>query len=75
MLIPELHGIKATVEAKATKTKVQNLASAINKTTLAAIHKRTDGKKAVGVDGVTKWEYEENLDENCNYSSLLRKKL
>jgi len=66
MLIPELHGIKQTVEAKAIQAKVMNLASAINKATLAAIHKGMDGKKAVGVDGVDKWEYQEHLDENLD---------
>jgi len=41
-----------------------NLASAINKATLKAVNKRTDGKKAAGIDGVTKRDYEERLDEN-----------
>ena len=27
-------------------------------------HKELDGKKATGLDGVTKAEYEENLEEN-----------
>jgi group II intron reverse transcriptase/maturase len=66
MLVPELHGIKRTVEAKAKRAKVMNLASSINKATLAAIHKEMDGKKAVGVDGVNKWEYQEHLDENLD---------
>jgi len=64
MLIPELLRIKQTVEEKAARSKVMNLASSINKATLTAIHKRTNGKKAVGVDGVNKWEYQEHLDEN-----------
>jgi len=64
MLIAEMHRIKQTVVAKAANTKAMNLASAINQTTIKAVHKRTDGKKAVGVDGVTKWDYEANLDEN-----------
>ncbi|MDR1629529.1 MAG: hypothetical protein LBS36_04870 [Oscillospiraceae bacterium] len=64
MLIPELLGIKRTVEEKATQAKVMNLASAINKETLTAIHKGMDAKKAVGVDGVDKWAYQEHLDEN-----------
>ena len=63
-MIPELLGIKRTVEAKAKREKAMNLASAINKDTLRAVHKRTDGKKAVGIDGVTKWDYQERLDEN-----------
>ena len=64
MLIPELHGIKQKVELKAKDGKAMNLASAITQTVLKAIHKGIDGKKAVGTDGVNKWEYEENLDEN-----------
>ena len=64
MLIAELHRIKQTVEAKATQTKVMNLASAINPRTVKAIHNMTDGKKAAGIDGVTKSEYEARLDEN-----------
>lgn len=64
MLIPELHRIKQTVETKATGTRAMNLASAINETTLKSIHKRTDSKKAVGIDGVGKAEYEKQLDEN-----------
>ena len=71
MLIPELHGIKRTVEIKASQTKVMNLASAINASTLKSIHKRTDGKKAVGLDGVTKQEYEVHLEENIE--NLLRR--
>ena len=67
MLIPGLHGIKRTVEVKATQAKVMNLASFINKDTLTAIHKETDGKKAVGVDGVNKAEYHEHLDRNLDF--------
>jgi len=44
--------------------KAQNLASNINKETLLAIHTRMDGKKAVGVDSVTKEDYAENLMGN-----------
>ena len=63
-MIPELLGIKRIVEEKAKGGKAQNLASAINKDTLSAIHRGMDGKKAVGVDGVTKWEYQEQLEDN-----------
>ena len=65
-LIAELLGIKRTVEEKAKGTRAQNLASAVNKETLEAIHKGMDGKKAVGVDGVTKAGYQEHLDENLD---------
>jgi retron-type reverse transcriptase len=36
----------------------------INEDLLRRCHKEMDGKKATGVDNVTKAEYEENLDEN-----------
>lgn len=36
----------------------------INKELLKDCHKEMDGKKAVGIDGVTKEEYGRNLDEN-----------
>ena len=36
----------------------------INEETLENCHRKMDGKKAVGIDGVTKEEYEENLKEN-----------
>ena len=64
MLIPELHRIKQIVGAKAKQSKVMNLASTINQRTIRAVHNRTDVKKAVGVDGVSKYEYEARLDEN-----------
>jgi len=38
----------------------------INEELLRECHKEMDGKKATGVDNVTKAEYEENLDENLN---------
>ena len=65
-MIPELCRIKQTVEAKAKQIKVLNLASAINKITLNAVNKKTDGKKAVGVDRVTKQDYQANLDDNLS---------
>lgn len=36
----------------------------INEELLEQCHRKLDGKKAVGVDRVTKMEYEENLKEN-----------
>ena len=36
----------------------------MNKELLMLCHKEIDGKKATGLDGVTKAEYEENLEEN-----------
>lgn len=64
-MINELLGIQFNI-AKADRTdhKVQNLASHINKETLLAIHKQMDGRKAKGIDGTTKEEYEVNLEAN-----------
>lgn len=36
----------------------------VNYDSLLSEHKRQDSKKAKGIDGVSKWDYEENLDEN-----------
>lgn len=36
----------------------------INKELLKSCHEKMDGKKAVGIDGVTKEEYERNLEQN-----------
>ena len=36
----------------------------INKELLIQCHKELNGKKAKGIDGVTKTEYEENLEQN-----------
>jgi len=36
----------------------------INEEMLKACHRSMDGKKAVGIDGITKADYEENLEEN-----------
>ena len=63
-MVAELLEIKETVEAKATRAKAQNLASAINVPVLRAIHVGMDAKKATGIDKVTKLEYHEHLDDN-----------
>lgn len=46
--------------------KVQNLMALVNKENLTSKHKVQAKKKATGVDGVTKSEYSQNLDENLN---------
>ena len=64
-MVAELAGIQRNIEkADRTDKKVQNLASYINVETLKAMHKKMDAKKAVGIDKVTKDEYELNLEEN-----------
>jgi hypothetical protein len=47
------------------KERFTSLAHLINVDSLKACHWWTDGKKATGVDKVTKEEYEENLDANA----------
>lgn len=37
----------------------------INKEMLKDCHRRMDGDKAVGIDGVAKEEYGRNLEESC----------
>ena len=44
--------------------KVQNLMRYITPESLKLAHEKSDGKKAKGVDGITKEEYGKNLDEN-----------
>ena len=64
-MVAELAGIQRNIEkADRTDRKVQNLASYINIETLKAMHKKMDAKKAIGIDEVTKDEYELNLDKN-----------
>lgn len=46
--------------------KVENLACLITKENLEEIHRKMDGKKAVGVDHVSKAEYDERLQTNLN---------
>jgi len=46
------------------KMKFTSLYHLINEDLLRACHQEMDGKKATGVDNVTKAEYEANLDEN-----------
>ena len=44
--------------------KLQTLVHLINSDSLKESHKRLSGRKAIGVDGITKEEYDKNLDEN-----------
>lgn len=64
-MVNELLGIQYNIaKANVTDRKVQNLASYINVETLRAIHRTMDKRKASGIDGTTKDEYERNLEEN-----------
>ena len=44
--------------------RLETLINRVNYDSLLSEHKRQDPKKAKGIDGVSKWDYEENLDEN-----------
>jgi RNA-directed DNA polymerase len=59
-LVEELKGISEQVRRHAGQ-KAQNLASSINVEVLLAIHNTMDGKKAPGIDGVTKADYSEDI--------------
>jgi len=53
-------------EMSASKPKMEftSIYHMINEELLRECHKETDGRKATGVDDVTKSEYESNLEEN-----------
>ena len=66
-MVNELSGVRYNVaRASVTDGKVQNLAKYINEDTLRAIHRKIDGNKAKGIDGISKDEYGRNLDENLS---------
>jgi len=46
--------------------RIQNLSSKINKEVLLRMHRTIDGRKAIGVDGVQKEEYDKKLEENTD---------
>jgi group II intron reverse transcriptase/maturase len=52
------------LSAKNPKMVFTALYHLINKDTLRVCHEEMDGKKATGIDNITKAEYSENLDEN-----------
>jgi group II intron reverse transcriptase/maturase len=62
-----LLGIQFNIEKARLDGKVQNLASYINKETLISSHKKMDRKKAKGIDGVAKGDYEINLEANVEH--------
>lgn len=53
------------------RIKLQTLANLISEKTLIMSHKEMAAKKSAGVDGVTKEEYEQNLE--CNVKNLIEK--
>ncbi|WHH56822.1 group II intron reverse transcriptase/maturase [Petroclostridium sp. X23] len=67
----ELHRIS---EIAKRNVKVQNLAHFIDEASLKQIHRRMDGKKAKGIDKVSKDEYAKNLEENIEQLVLRMKR-
>ena len=51
-------------EQSAKYSKVQNLMHNVNEETLMSEHRKQNRRKATGVDGVSKDQYEENAEEN-----------
>lgn len=49
-----------------TKAVFTSLYHLLNKELLMECHRLLDGKKAIGIDGVSKADYEENLEENID---------
>lgn len=62
-MLTKLTGI-AEVARLRPKEKFTSLAHLINTDMLSICHKEMNGKKATGVDAVTKESYNQNLDEN-----------
>ena len=56
----------ASIIRRNPKTKFTSLYHLINKELLIKCHKELDGKKATGVDRVTKEMYQANLEENID---------
>lgn len=63
-MVNELLGIQYNIEKSRLDGKVQNLTVYINEETLKAIHKVMDRKKAKGIDGISKDDYNVNLKSN-----------
>ena len=51
-------------EQSAKYSKVQNLMHNVNEETLMSEHRKQSRRKATGVDGISKNQYEENAEEN-----------
>ena len=58
------HELKEIRYQSRTYARLETLMNRVNETSIKAAHRRQMKNKAVGVDGVTKAEYDEKLDEN-----------
>ena len=56
----------AEISANSPRPEFTSLYHLINKEMLLQCHKELDGNKAVGVDEITKKEYERNLEQNID---------
>lgn len=56
----------AEISANSQRPEFTSLYYLINKETLLQCHKELDGYKAVGIDEITKKEYERNLEQNID---------
>ena len=56
----------AEISANSPRPEFTSLYHLINKEMLLQCHKELDGNKAVGVDEITKKEYEKNLEQNID---------
>jgi group II intron reverse transcriptase/maturase len=65
--------LKIAEQVRKFKT-VQNIMQHINRTTLHSKHKKQIAKKATGVDGITKAEYDENINKNLENLVIRMKK-
>ena len=61
---------KIAIQLEKYKT-IQGIMKYVNKETLMKQHKKQEKKKATGIDGITKEQYEENISNNID--ELLRK--
>lgn len=58
------HELKEIRYQSRTYARLETLMNRVNETSIKEAHKRQMQNKAVGVDGITKAEYDEKLDEN-----------
>ena len=56
----------AEISANSPRPEFTSLYHLINKEMLMQCHKELDGSKAVGMDEITKREYEKNLEQNID---------
>ena len=61
----------AEISAHSPRPEITSLYHLINKEMLLQCHKELNGSKAVGIDEITKKEYEEGLDGYSVYERLL----